>query len=116
MAIAQPANLKGKHGEWQVYSQMEALDGMVRIYIIHGRETKRFIASFEKDGSITINEIQEGATPIKPTMMIPMALWYAISDLFGEVISPKIKEVIDAELKATKYHLEDMRLIALKHS
>lgn len=61
-----------------------------------------------KDGQIEMEEIKDGMIDPKPTMTLPMELWAAIK---ATMIDDKIrdKSEVEAELNATKYHLEDMR-------
>lgn len=45
----------------------------------------------------------------KPFMRCNKAILQALVDAVSEQVHPVKKEVADAELKATKFHLEDMR-------
>ena len=60
------------------------------------------------NGQIEREEIKDGGIEAKPTMTLPKELWEAIKT---SMIDNKVREKseVEAELGATKYHLEDMR-------
>lgn len=66
-----------------------------------------------EDGQIIMTEIKESSESPPPFLKISGFIW----DTFVRALTndlPNIsREEIDAELKATKYHLEDMRKLAL---
>ena len=67
-----------------------------------------------KNGRLELTELKEGlATDPEPTFVFPLEVWTAIKDM---LIDKKVrdKNEVESELIATKYHLEDMRLLALK--
>ena len=61
-------------------------------------------------------KIKEGANydPSKATLRLPTFLWQKFVDSLTKEIKPTLQAELDAELKATKYHLEDMRKLAMK--
>lgn len=66
------------------------------------------------NGQLEMTEIQEGATDPEPTLRLPVEVWNAFKEV---LIDKKFREKseVEAELGATKYHLEDMRtLLKLK--
>lgn len=90
------------------------LGDMSDVWIFRREGEKHFLAHFTKQGLIEFSKIKEGEYQNDPTMRIPTLLVQDIVDAFTKEIPPTKKEAIDSELKATKYHLEDMRKIVLK--
>lgn len=95
---------------WEVIVQ--DLVGTMRsdIWLIMRDGVKPSIAQI-KDGQIKLEELKEGESEVKPTLSIHYDAWQAIKKA---MIDDKVREKseVEAELKATKYHLEDMRKLA----
>jgi hypothetical protein len=85
----------------------------VDIYIIDRGNSKLSIAKIE-DGQLVFVEYENGAFDPPPTLSMPAGFW----DVFkAKIIDKKVrdKNEVEAELKATKFHLEDLRtLLKLK--
>jgi hypothetical protein len=94
---------------WKVFAQDEPWRMSKAIYLIHDGNRKE-IASIEK-GNLVMTEVKEGAVNPEPTFRLPWEVWEAIKEV---LIDTKVREKgeVEAELKATLYHLEDMRLLA----
>ena len=69
-------------------------------------------------GNITENfsngewkKVKEGFSfeDIKPAIELRESMWQELIDQLSREIKPTAKAEVDAELKATKYHLEDFR-------
>lgn len=91
---------------WEVIEQ--EVPGLLqsRIYIID-RSGKNSIVRIV-EGRMELEELKEGVE-VQPTFSLPFDAWAALKE---SIISklPKEKDVeTTSELKATKYHLEDMR-------
>ena len=56
-----------------------------------------------------MEELKEGAAPSEPFLRIPQDVWQLIVDAATETTPPTKKERVEAELEATKRHLDDMR-------
>ena len=54
-------------------------------------------------------EYKPGTEPEKPTLRLSKDLFQQIIDLLSEQVKPTAMAEADAELKATKLHLNDMR-------
>lgn len=78
----------------------------VSIYMFQ-RSDKIRLAHFVK-GQIELEEMDESAIEPEPTMKIPYDVWNCLK---RTMIDDKVREKseVEAELGATKYHLEDMR-------
>lgn len=72
-------------------------------------------ASIGEDGHMTLTERKEGEQN-PPFMVIPYEAWSAFQELFSAVTPNIDAKEIDAELKATKFHLEDMRNLVFKNN
>lgn len=65
-------------------------------------------------GCIVFKKIKDKSNEIEPAMIVPEEIWQMIVDAAAETTPPIKKEAVDAELKATLYHLEDMRKLVFK--
>lgn len=95
---------------WEIKVIEEPWMMMVKIYIVE-RGARNYLAHF-KGNQLEMTEITEGgAIPDSPTMELPTDLWNIIRET---IIDKKVedKSAVEGELKATKYHLEDMRILA----
>ena len=98
-------NREGRSGDWRCVVYQEPWNERVLVYLIDQKNRK--IAVFGKDGDLEMVDAKEGES--KPSMKIPYYAFQSILLAMGDV-EPDIKrEVVDSDLKATKYHLEDMR-------
>lgn len=108
----EPIRVETKDG-WIVVLQNTPWADTYELWI--GRVTtngKFETASVGKDGYLVMTETIEGATKGKPTLCIPGRAWDGLADALRGVVPQTDKRELDAELKATKYHLEDMRKLA----
>jgi hypothetical protein len=64
-------------------------------------------------GNLVLEEISEG-TETTPALRINRMAWMGLVQALKGVMPDLDKKEVDAELKATKYHLEDMRKLAFK--
>ncbi len=67
-----------------------------------------------KDGEIKFSFVKEDSNKAKPLMTISGLFWADFVRAVAEDLPNISKKEVDAELKATKYHLEDMRKIVFK--
>jgi len=75
---------------------------------------KRYNYTIGENGHMKATEVEDGMEPPSPLMIIPQDMLQDIVDAFTEKVPPTKRERVEAELEATKYHLEDMRKLALK--
>ena len=86
----------------------------VEVWFAH-RGNKIEICYFDDRGRMLFKELKEGAIDPPPTMRINRSIWEGIVKSINGFQEIPEKQSVDAELKATKYHLEDMRsLMKLK--
>lgn len=69
-------------------------------------------ATVGKDGFLVMKLYKESEPLPTPLFVIPGMAWKPFVDAVTEALPPIEKEVVDAELKATRFHLEDMRKLA----
>ena len=87
---------------------------LFEIYLINYINGKLYIYNANEDGRLVATEIEEGSGEGKPLLAIPGSIWGDIVRAINKDLPNIEREEIDAELKATKYHLEDMRTIVFK--
>lgn len=78
----------------------------VSVYIFE-KGYKPSIAHY-KDGRLEMSELVEGEIDPEPTLKLPYEVWDCLKH---QLIDNKVrdKNEVEAELGATRYHLEDMR-------
>lgn len=74
---------------------------------------KFYRGEVQEDGYLKLIETQEGSEMSTPTLRINRRAWEGFAEALRGVTPAIDKKEVDAELKATKYHLEDMRKLAL---
>jgi hypothetical protein len=99
---------------WEVFVDEKFGLLIVDIFIMTRNLGKRSVAHFGKDGSIQLTELKEGFYPVKPTFSLPLDLWNIFKESANKHVGTLDKKEVDAELKATKYHLQDMRRLVFK--
>lgn len=85
----------------------------VRVWIFSRTNGRLVVAYFDDKGNITEKEIPEGSVDPEPSLVMPQLMW---SIFKSQLIDDKVrdKQEVEAELKATTYHLEDMRKLVFK--
>ena len=100
------------HGEnWEIIEREAVGSFTVKIYLIY-RDSIISLAHIE-NSRVVLTEIKDGKEEQLPTFDMPLDAWRALK---SAMIDKKVKDIkeVDAELIATKYHLEDMRKIVFK--
>ena len=93
---------------WKVYVQENFGQMSVRVYLIN-KDRIPSIAHI-KNGRVELEEMIEGSEPSEPTLELPLDAWEGLKAAMVEN-HERDKNTVEAELGATKYHLEDMRKI-----
>jgi len=101
-----------ERGDWRVFVNPRPGDWNVDVWLINRQGADTYNASVEK-GTITLTKLKEGASPENPFLRIHQDVWQLLIDAMAENTPPTKKERVEAELEATKYHLEDMRQLVL---
>lgn len=105
-----PQRVKTDSG-WVISVNYMMYNDAVEINIGQIRDGKIKVCRFEKNGSVTLEDISEGEV-VPPTMRLPYEVWCGLSEALVGVLPEVDKKEIGAELRATKYHLEDMRRLS----
>ena len=100
-------------GNWRVYVQHEGFSDNVVIWLGEHRDARFYNATVGQNGYLELAESKEGEQPA-PLLRVPAMIWQQIVDAIATEVTPTKQEVVDAELLATKYHLEDMRKLVFK--
>jgi hypothetical protein len=98
---------------WKVFIQRRGWSDSIAVYIVQRDGSKALLAGVEKDGNLVFSEV-DGKGEDKPTLMLPSFAWQLLVDAITDTTPPTKKQAVDAELVATKYHLEDMRKLIFK--
>lgn len=104
MATQFQHNREGKSGEWKCVIFNEPWNDNTKVYLIN--ESQRKIATIEK-GKVILKEAVEGTS--EPFMVLPYDAWQSILQAMGNIVPDEEERSTNGELKATKYHLEDLR-------
>ena len=106
---AEPIEVRTNDG-WVVSLRHSLYNDTVELWIGQEIQGRFYLASVTKDGYLTMKEIKDGAMEETPTIRLNAVVWEAFAEAIRGVLPPAIdKKEVDAELKASKYHLEDMR-------
>lgn len=102
---------------YEVYVKENPVTANCEVYIIDTSNGKRFVV---KPMELIWTEV-EGGKEYEPTLAIPhyiaRELFKAMKAAFtGAGIKTDDENMIKAELKATKYHLQDMRKLVFRKS
>jgi len=93
---------------WKCNVSEDIMTLKVRVFI--HRERNGELEILHDDGTITTDET--GGTDVKPTFSIPRScLKDLLEGLANLGVKPKDEGFIVGELKGTKYHLEDLRVL-----
>ncbi len=100
--------------KWQVSISDEMHTGVTNVFIYREVGNGWELLSFEK-GEMVITKIERGRR-MTPTMILPWNAHRGLLQAFADAIlsyglRPEAEPVLENELTATKYHLEDMRSI-----
>ncbi len=96
-------------GNWKVFTERLGWSDETRVWIGQRNGPNFANATIGKDGRLIMTAVKEGEQLPEPLMILPTPVWQMIVDAIAEKTPPSKKEALDAELTATKYHLEDMR-------
>lgn len=95
-----------KFGDWEIIEQEAVGSFTAKIYLLNTANGRVSISRIV-DGHIELKELVQGQEE-QPTLTINLDIWrYIKASLTDEKI--KDKNEVEAELSATKYHLQDLR-------
>jgi hypothetical protein len=100
---------------WIVSVRHQPYSDLVEVWIANQDSRGNSVCHFNKQGQMVMTLLKEGSTDPEPTMKINGWIWDGIRQAINGVEVMPDKQAVDSELKATKYHLEDIRkLLKLK--
>ena len=85
-----------------------------RVWIVGGRPDGRVDIYRMREGHLTPETVERGVDPWECTLLIPDKMLQALVDGLTAKVPPTKREVVEAELEATKRHLADMRAMAFQ--
>ena len=101
-----------KNIEWKAVVQRDGWSDRINLWLGQYSADGRFYnATIGKGGVLKLTEAKEGTLNPAPLMKIPGIAWQEIVNALYETAPPAKKEAVDAELKATIAHLEDLRML-----
>lgn len=94
-------------GNWEIIEQELLGSFSVKIWLVLRDGIRPTLAKIIK-GHLEMTEIKEENVEYEPTLSLPYDAWQALKH---SMIDKKVREKneVEAELGATKYHLEDLR-------
>lgn len=101
-------------GDWHCIVTQEPWNDTVKVHLAFRHNGKLQLAKIE-NGKVVLSDHKEDADS-EPMFVLPYMAWETVLGAIGGIPSDIKQESVDAELKATKYHLEDMRKLALKET
>lgn len=104
---------EGKAGEWRCVVVNEPWNDRIQVYLMREHNGAQETAFIDKDGMLGLKKAVEGST--KPLFTISWTAHEALLQALGSVEPQIEKEVVDSELKATKFHLDDMRRLIFEN-
>jgi len=108
------------YDNFEFYIQTSPAEGIIEIFLIQKDNIKntRTFLTYE-DGNFIAHVLPIGELGVKPLLRLPWMLsesfLQAMANKLSELgIRPEGKPVLENELTATKYHLEDMRKLVFE--
>lgn len=98
-----------KNNEWKIKKENEFSRGWVKVWLYQEIGNVIWVAHFSGKGELSIEEVNPNKGEVAPTMILPAMGWDRMIESFKNQETTYHEKEVDAELKATKYHLEDMR-------
>lgn len=100
--------------DWDVIESPMVGGFKTKLYFIHRNATGVQLASIVK-GQIRLKEIKDDGIEHPPTLELNYDLWRRLKEV---MVNTKVREKseVEAELGATKYHLEDLRKLVFKNN
>lgn len=94
---------------WKVVIEREPWTDMKKVWLLRVSGNTVANCTIIKGGNLKLEEQEEGSLMPDPLLHISSFVLDEIVSALVKEVPPIKKEVVDAELKATKYHLEDLR-------
>lgn len=116
MAQTYWAQREAKVGEWRCVVTNKPWGEWVEVWLMRQNNGINEVAFINQEGLIETKKLKEGDVDShKPLMTLNYYAWQAVLSVMGEIKPDIEEEVVEAELKATKFHLEDMRKLVFEN-
>lgn len=93
---------------WLISTRYTPYSDMVQVWIAKRNGADIDVYHFNNNGEMKAEKLKEGVEP-EPAMKLLSWIWDGFRQSINGVEEIPEKQALDAELTATKYHLEDMR-------
>lgn len=97
---------------WYISVRSKPYNDQIEIWFAYQKGGLSEVCYFNETGTMVLKKLNEGELDPPPTMQISRNIWDGLRQAINGIEETPQKQSVDAELKATKYHLEDMRIIA----
>jgi hypothetical protein len=111
----EPIKVKTEDG-WVVVLQPVPWSDAVELWIGRQENGRFYRASVAEGGLLNMTEVEKGSEQTSPTLVVSATVWDGLAEALRGVVPQVDKREVDAELKATKYHLEDMRNLVFEQT
>ena len=106
----EPIEVKTTDG-WFVRLVPQSWSDEVQIWIGKSTPAGNFVCYFDEKGRLNEKKVEQGASDVKPTLELHQMIWDGLLRAFQGVAEPPEKSHIEGELVATKFHLDDLRVL-----
>ena len=106
-----------RNEEYKLHIVNQVMTDRIEIWLIRKSGDKVFVLSVVEGGLLQEKELPEGGFlegEYKPLMILPRKVWGLFKEAVFNKENPPEKQAVDAELKATKAHLSDMRRLVFE--
>lgn len=93
--------------KWEIINQDSLGSLSTKVWLIYRGGAVPELARID-NGRLVLEKIESDGEEKDPTLNIPFDVWQALKEAMVDGVE-KDKNEVEAELTATKYHLEDLR-------
>lgn len=101
------------NSKWEIIEQEDVGGWSTKVWLIRKDTPRVEVAHITKDGFLEMQELKRDGIQPTPTLDINRDAWLALKSAMTDKKIEDVKETT-TELKATKYHLEDMRKLVFQ--
>ena len=97
-------------GSWKAFVQPSPGRDSMQVWLVKHVGNEVYNTTIQENGELLMTHHNAGEVT-KPLMELPRTAWKEVLDAFMEYQKPTPVSVLEKEMEATKYHLEDMRTL-----
>ena len=101
---------ESKNNDWHCVVHQEPWTDQVKVYLMYVKDGIRKVAHC-KDGIVELSDYKENSADNQPFLILPYMGWQTLLECLGGITPDQIEIETGSELRATKYHLEDLRTL-----